>query len=368
MAASVRGDGLKVAIGIGGADSGKKRTFNQAVEFAMEAERLGVDIAWSAEAWGMDAVAPLAYLGAKTTRLRLGTGIMQISARVPVNTAMTALTMAAITEDRFVLGLGASGPQVVEGLHGRPFASPLGRMRETVEIVKLAFAGEKIDYDGKHHKLPLEGGEGKAIRLALPPNDSIPIYLATLAPKSLEYTGAVADGWIGTSFIPEQAEAHLAYLRAGAETAGRTLADIDIQAGGTLSLGENVDELIDMRKPGLAFQLGAMGSAQTNFYNEAFQRAGFQEVCQTVQKLWKSGQREAAVRSVPDELVLMSGLIGTPDMVAERMRQYLRVGVNTLRLDPVAGSLHERIEMLGRAMDLVRSVNEEAGQVDATGA
>lgn len=348
---------MKVAIGVGAADSGKQRTFNQAVEYAMEAERMGVDFVWTAEAWGMDAVAPLAYIGAKTTRIRLGTGIMQVSARVPVNTAMTALTMASITEDRFVLGLGASGPQVVEGLHGRPFAAPLARMRETVEIVRLAFAGEKIQYDGAHHTLPLPGGEGKPIRLALPPNPSIPIYLATLAPKSLEYTGAAADGWIGTSFIPEQAEAHLAYIRAGAERAGRSLADIDIQAGGLLAIGENVDELIDMRKPGLAFQLGAMGSAQTNFYNDAFQRAGFVDACEEVRRLWKAGQREAAVRTVPDELVLMSGLVGTPDMVAERMRLYRAAGVNTLRLDPQAASVHDRIAMLEQAMDLVRGVN-----------
>ena len=156
---------MKVSIGIGGAASGSRRDFEEDVRFVVEAEKLGVDTVWTAEAWGHDAVAPLAYLAAKTSRIRLGTGIMQISARTPSMTAMTALTMAAISGDRFILGLGVSGPQVVEGLQGRPFRAPLTRMRETVDIVRLAFAGEKIAYEGRFHQLPLPGGEGKALRL-----------------------------------------------------------------------------------------------------------------------------------------------------------------------------------------------------------
>src|SRR5262245_12261294 len=154
---------MKVSIGIGGAASGRKRDFEEQVDFVVEAEKLGVDAVWTAEAWGQDAISPLAYIGAKTQRIRLGTGIMQVSARVPAMTAMTALTMASITNDRFILGLGASGPQVVEGLHGRPFHAPLSRLKETVEIVRLAFAGEKIEYHGKYHDLPLPGGQGKAL-------------------------------------------------------------------------------------------------------------------------------------------------------------------------------------------------------------
>jgi len=186
---------MKVSIGIGGAASGRNRDFEEQVDYVVEAEKLGVDAVWSAEAWGQDAIAPLAYLAARTSRIRLGTGIMQISARAPAMTAMTALTMAAISNDRFILGLGTSGPQVVEGLHGRPFKAPLTRMKETVEIIKLAFAGEKIEYRGKYHELPLPGGQGKALRLSQPGNANIPIYLATLRPQALEYTGAVAtDG------------------------------------------------------------------------------------------------------------------------------------------------------------------------------
>jgi alkanesulfonate monooxygenase SsuD/methylene tetrahydromethanopterin reductase-like flavin-dependent oxidoreductase (luciferase family) len=191
---------MKVSIGIGGAASGQKRDFDQLVEYVVEAEKLGVDTVWTAEAWGQDAIAPLAYLAARTSRIRLGTGIMQISSRVPAMTAMTALTMAAISNDRFILGLGTSGPQVVEGLQGRSFRAPLTRLKETVEIIKLAFAGKRIEYHGKYHELPLPGGQGKALRLSQPGNSNIPIYLATLRPQALEYTGAVADGWLGTSF------------------------------------------------------------------------------------------------------------------------------------------------------------------------
>src|SRR5215467_3535190 len=208
---------MKVSIGIGGAASGQRRDFDKQVEYVVEAEKLGVDAVWSAEAWGQDAISPLAYLAARTNRIMLGTGIMQISARVPAMTAMTALTMASITNDRFILGLGASGPQVVEGLHGRPFKAPLTRMKETVDIIRLAFAGEKIEYHGQYHDLPLPGGQGKALRLAQPGNSKIPIYLATLGPATLEYTGAAADGWLGTSFTPEHGAAHLDYLRRGAE-------------------------------------------------------------------------------------------------------------------------------------------------------
>ncbi|MEJ2089623.1 MAG: LLM class flavin-dependent oxidoreductase, partial [Gammaproteobacteria bacterium] len=191
---------MKVSIGIGGAASGGRREIDRQVEYVVEAENLGVDTVWTAEAWGQDAISPLAFMAAKTEKIRLGTGIMQISARAPSMTAMTALTMAAISNDRFILGLGASGPQVVEGLQGRPFKAPLTRMKETVDIIKLAFAGEKLAYHGKYHELPLPGGEGKALRLAQPGNDKIPIYLATLGPASLKYTGEAADGWLGTSF------------------------------------------------------------------------------------------------------------------------------------------------------------------------
>lgn len=350
---------MRTAIGIGGADSGKKRDFDQAVEFVVEAERLGVECVWSAEAWGQDAIAPLAWIGARTERIRLGTGIMQISARAPSMTAMTALTMAAISGDRFLLGLGASGPQVVEGLHGRPFRAPLTRMRETVEIVRLAFAGEKLEYHGEFHQMPLTGAgtteQGKALRLSQPGNPSIPIYLATLAPKALQLTGAIADGWLGTSFTPEGAEAHLGHLRQGAEAAGRSLADLDIQVGGTLAFGDP-EALAEPLKRQMAFTLGAMGSAQTNFYNDAYRRGGWEEDARAVQALWVEGKRDEAVARVPTEMVLQANLIGDDAMVAGRMRAFRDAGVNTLRLAPVGADAHGRLDVLARGLDLLRAI------------
>lgn len=345
---------MEIAIGVGGAASGRRRDWDDVVAFAVEAERLGVAFAWSAEAWGMDAVSPLAFLAARTTTLKLGTGIMQISARAPVMTAMTALTMAAISGDRFVLGLGASGPQVVEGLHGVPFAKPVARMRETVEIVRLACSGEKIAYAGEHFALPRPGGEGKALRLAQPANE-VPIYLATLGPAGLRLTGELADGWIGTSFTPDHADAHLAHLAEGAARAGRSLADLDLQVGGSIGIGDDVERMVALHKPGLAFTLGAMGSAQHNFYNAAYARGGFEEVARRSQQLWLDGRREEAAACIPDEMVLQSNLLGTEEMVRERIRKYRDAGITTLRLAPLGETLADRIDTLARAVELVRA-------------
>ena len=346
---------MKVSIGIGGAASGRKRDFDEQVDYVVEAEKLGVDSVWSAEAWGHDAISPLAYLAARTSRIRLGTGIIQISARVPAMIAMTALTMAAISNDRFILGLGASGPQVVEGLQGRPFKAPLTRMKETVEIIKLAFAGEKIEYHGKYHDLPLPGGQGKALKLSQPGNANIPIYLATLGPRALEYTGAAADGWLGTSFTPEHGGAHLDYLRRGAEGAGRSLADIDIQVGGTVAFGDDLDALVEPLKPAMAFTLGAMGSAKTNFYNDAFKRGGWEATALEVQRLWIAGKRPEAIAKVPTEMVAQANLLGDTEMVRKRIRAYQDAGVTTLRVNPQGRDLAEKLTTLGRVMDLVRS-------------
>ena len=342
---------MKVSIGIGGAAS-TTRDFQTSVEFVMEAEKLGVDTVWSAEAWGQDAVTPLAYLAGRTERIRLGTGIMQISARTPSMTAMTALSLAALSGDRFLLGLGVSGPQVVEGLQGRPFKAPLTRLRETVEIVKLAFAGERIAYEGRFHQLPLAGGEGKALRLAQPGNPNIPIYLATLGPKALEYTGEAADGWLGTSFVPASAGAHLDYIRAGAAAAGRDLDEVDIQAGGMVAFGDPTT-LAQPLKASLAFTLGAMGSATTNFYNEAYQRAGWEDIARESQALWVAGKRAQATEAIPDDMVLGANLLGDEAMVRERLAAYRDAGVTTIRLTPAGSDLESRLDTLGRAMDLL---------------
>lgn len=344
---------MNVAVTIGGPASGRG-DWDEQLEYAVEAERLGVDSVWSAEAWGMDAVTTLSFLAARTTRVGLGTGIMQISARTPAMTAMTALSLAAISKDRFRLGLGASGPQVVEGLHGQAFARPVVRLRETIEILRKAFAGEKLEFAGEQFELPRPGGEGKALRLSQAANPKIPIYLATLSPKALRLTGEVADGWLGTSFLPSQADVHLSYIAQGAEQAGRTLREIDVSASATVGFTDDPSKLIAALKPRMAFVLGAMGSPKTNFYNLAFRRAGFEEEALLVQRLWSDGKREEAVANVPDAMVLESNVIGDGAAVRERFDVYRAAGVNSLTIEPMGGSLSERLETLGRVVDLLR--------------
>ncbi len=344
---------MRTAIGIGSAYA-SGTNWDELTEYVVEADHMGVDDVWSAEAWGTDAVTPLAFLAARTERVRLGTGIMQISARAPSMTAMTAMSLASMSKDRFVLGLGVSGPQVVEGLHGVPFAMPLGRLKEYVDIVRLALSGEKVAYDGRHYTLPRPGGEGKAIRMSQPPRPQLPIYLATLGPKSLEYTGEVADGWLGTSFTPDHTEAFFPSMRAGAERAGRSLGDVDIQVGGDVEFGDDLDRMIARRKPGVAFTLGAMGSARTNFYNDAWRRAGFVEEAREVQALWIAGKREEAAARVPDEMVRGNHLIGDEGRVRERIRAYRDAGATTLRLSPAGSTVAERLDTLGRVLELIR--------------
>src|SRR5262245_60804160 len=331
---------MRVAIGLrleGDEDWGRASTY------VTEAERLGVDTVWSHESWGLDAATPLAFVAARTSRIRLGSGIMQVGTRTPALVAMTAMSLASMSGGRFILGLGVSGPQVIEGWHGIRFERPLQRLREIVEIVRLACRGERVSYQGKIYQLPLPGGEGKALRSGARPQPDVPIYLATLSPASLEMTGEIADGWVGTSFMPEHAAIFFEPLAAGAARAGRALADFDLQAGGFVAFGDDVSRLIAPRKPGLAFTLGAMGSRRHNFYNDAFRRAGYADAAAEVQRLWLDGRRDDATARVPDELVLKTNLLGTEAMVKDRLRAYRAAGVTTLRVEPDGATLDARL-------------------------
>ena len=330
-----------------------------ALEFALEAEKLGLDICWVAEAWGSDAPSALGYLAARTDRMLLGSGIIQLGTRTPVAIAQAALTLADMSAGRFLLGLGASGPQVMEGLHGVPFAKPLTRMRETVEIVRRAFAGEKISYSGNQFQIPLPGGKGRPMRLSSAPNTDIPIYLATLSPKMLELTGRLADGWLGTSFVPEGAAAYFTPLDAGLAAAGRSRTDLDVCQGAEVAFAEDEQALRGMvaaRKKELAFSLGGMGSADTNFFNNAYSRQGWADVAAAVRERWQAGDRDGAAELVTDEMVLGTTLIGTEDMVRARLAVWRDAGVDTVRLYPAGDSLDARLSTLGRALDLVRAI------------
>jgi F420-dependent oxidoreductase-like protein len=330
-----------------------------ALALALEAERLGLDVCWVAEAWGADAPTALGWLAGRTQRMLLGSGVIQVGTRTPVAIAQAARTLTDLSDGRFLLGLGASGPQVIEGLHGVPFARPRTRLRETVDVVRMALAGEKIAYAGETVTIPLPGGEGKPMRLSGPPCPEVPIYLATLSPRMLRLTGEIADGWLGTSFVPEAVDAYLAPLDAGLAAAGRTRADLDVCQGAEVAFAADEDELtrmIDERRTGLAFSLGGMGSASTNFYFDAYARQGWSVAAAQVRERWLAGDRVGAAALVTDEMVLGTTLIGTEPMVRDRLRVWHEAGVDTVRLYPAGETLGAQVAILGRAIELVREV------------
>ena len=328
------------------------------VEFVVEAERLGAASVWVPEAWGQDALTPLAYLAARTTTIGLGSGIVQVGARTPANLAMAALSLQHLSGGRFLLGLGTSGPQVMEGWHGVRFASPLTATRETIEIVRRVAAGEKLEHHGRVYELPLPGGPGRAIRSLLAPAP-VPVYIAALGPKNLALTGEVADGWIGNAFLPERAEAFLPFLEQGvAAGGGRTLADLDLLIPVAVEFTDDVDEAAGRHARGYAFTIGAMGSKDANFYNAAFARQGFGDDVAAVQSLWLAGRREEAADRVPLELGLKTNLLGTPAMVKERLRLYRAAGITTLQAK-LDGALEQKLDTLAQLVDLVNEVNAE---------
>jgi F420-dependent oxidoreductase-like protein len=331
----------------------------QTVEFVREAEKLGLDICWVAEAWGSEAPSALGYLAARTSRLLLGSGIIQLGTRTPMAIARAAITLSNISGGRFLLGLGASGPAVIEGLHGVAFGRPLTRMRETVEIVRRAASGDPVSFAGQEFTIPLPGGQGRPMRLSMRAEYPIPVYLATLGPAMLRLTGEIADGWLGTSFVPEGAAAYFRYLDEGLAAAGRSRASLDVCQGAEVAFADSEEALgamVAARKRGLAFSLGGMGSASTNFYNDAYSRQGWAEVAAAVRERWQAGDRDGAARLVTDEMVLATTLIGTEDMVRERLRVWRDAGVDTVRLYPAGETLDDRLATLGRALDLVRSL------------
>jgi F420-dependent oxidoreductase-like protein len=329
----------------------------EVVELAVEAEKLGLDVCWVAEAWGSDAPSALGYIAARTQRILLGSGVLQVGTRSPVMVAQTAITLSNLSNGRFLLGLGASGPQVIEGLHGVSFDRPLARIRETVDIVRQVLGGGKISYSGRQFQIP-RPGEAVPMRLSMRPEHAIPIYLAALSPAMLRLTGEIADGWLGTSFVPEgAAEAYFAHLDAGLTAAGRTRSDIDICQGAEVAFASDDDELRSMvagRRKELAFSLGGMGSSSTNYYNQAYSRQGWADLAVEVRERWQRGDRDGAAALVTDEMVLATTLIGTEEMVRARLAVWKEAGVDTVRLYPAGDTLDAKLTTLGRAIELVR--------------
>ena len=280
--------------------------------------------------------------------------------------AMTAQSLHALSGGRCLLGIGTSGPQVMEGWHGVSFDKPVRRTRETIEIIRAITAGERLDYHGQIYELPLPGSEGRAIRSLMSPTH-LPIYLASLGPANLRLTGEIADGWIGTSFFPETAEVFLDPIREGAKTAGRELADLDLTVAVGVEFTDDVEAAGRRHAEGYAFTIGAMGSAGTNFYNNAFERQGYGDDIREVQRLWLAGDKDAARRRVPTAIGLGTNLIGTDDLVRDRLRLYRDAGITTLRANLHGGTdadLDRQLGDLERLLDLMRQVNDETTAAD----
>ncbi len=332
-----------------------------AVEFVRQAERLGADSVWVPEFWAGDAFTPLAYLAAHTSAIRLGTAIAQLGARTPAMLAMSAQSLQALSGGRFVLGIGTSGPQVMEGWHGVRFHRPLQRTRETIEIIRAITSGARLDHNGEIYQLPLPGGAGRSIRSLMPPGH-IPVYVAALGPANLRLTGELADGWIGTAFFPETAGVFLDPIRAGAARAGRDPGELDLTVAVGVEFTDDVEAAARRHAEGYAFTIGAMGSATANFYADAFERQGYGDDVRAVQRLWLDGDKDAARRRVPTAIGLGTNLIGTDDLVRDRLRRYRDAGITTLRatLQGDPGTDPDRpLADLDRLLRLVRAVNDE---------
>ena len=330
------------------------------LELAQEAERAGVSSLWVPEFWAYDAFTPLAAISARTRRARLVTGIAQLGARTPAMLAMSAMSMQNISEGRFVLGIGTSGPQVMEGWHGVGFSRPVRRTRETIEIIRAITAGERLAYAGEVYKLPLPGGQGAAIR-SRAAACFVPIYIAALGPANLALTGELADGWIGNSFFPESSQVFLGPIGVAAQQAGRSLSDLDLAVAVSVEFTDDILAAGRRHAAGYAFTFGAMGTRKDNFYNNAFARQGFGDDVAEVQRLWAEGDREAAAARVPVEIGLGTNLIGPPEVVRERLRAYRDCGVTTLRVNPIGSGLRECIAGLEVLLGLVNEVNGRAG-------
>ena len=308
---------------------------SDATEMVLEAERLGFDSIWTAEAYGSDGVTPLAWLGALTSRIKLGTGILQMPARTPAMTAMTAATLDLLSGGRMLLGLGVSGPQVVEGWHGQPYGKPLTRTREYIEILRTIWAREEsLAYDGEMYQIPFTGegstGLGKPLRITIHPlRKRIPIYLAAIGPKNVELAGELADGWLPFFFSPAQASVYLGPLDVG--LAKRAAEEpFDIAATVTVVVGDDVQLCRDMVKPMLALYIGGMGARGKNFYNDLACRYGYEAAAKEIQDLYLDGKKKAAAAAVPDALVDEVALCGPKERIAELLEPWKTSRATTL--------------------------------------
>ncbi len=325
---------LAINIGYWGGDAGLD------LDLVLAAEKLGYDSVWAAEAWGSDAVTVLAYVAARTNTIKVGSGILQMPARTPAMTAMTAATLSDLSSGRFLLGLGLSGPQVVEGWHGQPYGKPLGKTREYVAIVRRALARTApLVHAGEHYQIPYTGpgstGLGKPLKLMTRPAHPIPIYIAALGPKNVALTAEIADGWLPVLYSPYKAAE--VFGPALAEGFGRSAEDgkadrFDTVPAVSAVVTDEPQRARDRLKPGIAMYIGGMGAKGRNFYNDLVSRYGYAEAAAQVKDLYLAGERRAATAAVPDALVDELNLIGTKAELRDRLDVWREAGVTTLNV------------------------------------
>ena len=315
----------------------------EAVANAQAMEKAGVDQAWVAEAYSFDAVSTLGFLAASTDTLELVSGILPIYSRTPALIAMTAATLDSLSQGRFSLGLGASGPQVIEGWHGVPYDRPLGRTREVIEICRKVWRRERLEHDGRNYQLPLaEGGTGlgKALKLINTPyRQDIPVYIASIGEKNVELTAEIANGWIPVFFHPEKAhDAWGSSLDAGKAKRDDSLGPLEIIAGGFAAITKTEEEAVALRdfgRSGVALYIGGMGAKSKNFYNTLFRRYGYEEEAEKIQDLYLAGQKDEAAALIPDEFLAATNLVGTEGFIKERLAAFSEAGVSSLSVNPV---------------------------------
>src|SRR4051794_26800872 len=334
-------------------------TSEDQLAIVQEAERLGYDSVWTAEAYGSDAATILAWLAGQTSTIKLGSGIFQMPGRSAAMTAMTAATIDQLSDGRMLLGIGSSGPQVSEGWHGVRFGKQIQRTREYIEVLRLALARERVEYHGETIELPLPDGPGKALKLTIAPvQERMPIYLAAIGPKNTALAGEVADGWMPTLLSPEHLPMLRASLEEGAARAGRSLDGFDIAPTVNVNITEDdVEGARDAMRPFMALYIGGMGSREQNFYNTLVQRYGFEDAAREVQDLYLEGRKEEAAAALPDELIDLVSLVGPRDRVRERMRAFKDAGVGTLGVSPMAWTRDERITQLRLVAELAEDVS-----------
>ncbi|APE38234.1 LLM class F420-dependent oxidoreductase [Nocardia mangyaensis] len=326
--------------------------FKEVAAEVADLERAGLDIVFVPEAYSFDAVSALGFLAARTERVQLASGILQLYTRTPSLTAMTAAGLDFVSDGRFILGIGASGPQVIEGFHGVPYDAPIGRTRELVEICRKVWRREKLNYQGKYYQIPLPAdrgtGLGKELKLINHPvRERIPVLLAALGPKNVELAAEIAEGWQPIFFLPEKAEDVWGdAVAAGTAKRDPALGKLDVFAGPALAIGENVTPLLEFVKPHLALYIGGMGAKGKNFYHTLATKYGYGEAADRIQELYLAGDKQAATKAVPDELVRDVSLIGPESFVKERVAAFAEAGVTTLNVTPLAENAAGRVRLI----------------------